>query len=163
MSKQKRAVPNAGEDSGPRRVQVGDLMTSPVLTTTRHQRVGQVRAEMAKQGVQSLPVVDKDGEAIGMVTSSDFLRDVSDETLIGKIMTSEVYTVPTYSGVYLAARIMRNHKIHHVVVTHEKKVVGLVSSFDLLRLVEDKRFAFKVPPTAPKKSGSRVKKERDEG
>ena len=43
----------------------------------------------------------------------------------------------------LAAR-----KIHHAVVTHEKKVVGMISSFDLLKLVEDHRFVMKNPPDA---------------
>ncbi len=40
-----------------------------------------------------------------------------------------------------------------VVVTEENKVVGLVSSFDLLRLVEDHRFVMKNPPTESKKKG----------
>ena len=61
-------------------------------------------------------------------------------------------TVPQYGDPSLAARIMRNHKIHHVIVTHEQKVVGIISSFDLLKLVEDHRYVMKNPPT-PKKRG----------
>ena len=38
-------------------------------------------------------------------------------------------------------------------VTHEQRVVGLLSAFDLLKLVEDHRFAMKNPPT-PRKRGS---------
>ncbi len=38
---------------------------------------------------------------------------------------------------------MRKHKIHHVVVTHEQEVVGIISSFDLLELVENRRFEAK--------------------
>ena len=45
-----------------------------------------------------------------------------------------VLTVKTYKS---------NHKVNHVVVTHEKKIVGILSSFDLLKLVEEHRFTMK--------------------
>jgi signal-transduction protein with cAMP-binding, CBS, and nucleotidyltransferase domain len=56
--------------------------------------------------------------------------------------------------------MMRNHKIHHLIVTHEQKVVGIISSFDLLTLVEDHRFVMKNAPTPNHKStGKRAKAE----
>jgi CBS domain-containing protein len=61
-------------------------------------------------------------------------------------MSEDVTVVPAYNNVDVAARIMRKHKIHHVVVTHEKKVVGIISSFDLLRLIEGHRFVAKDAP-----------------
>jgi signal-transduction protein with cAMP-binding, CBS, and nucleotidyltransferase domain len=70
-------------------------------------------------------------------------------------MTEKVYTVPRYDDVSSAARVMRNHKIHHVVVTHEQQVVGILSSFDLLKLVEDHRFVPKNAPTGSKRQGSK--------
>ena len=62
-------------------------------------------------------------------------------------MTRKVYTAPQYEEPAVAARIMRNHHIHHVIVTSEKKVVGILSTFDLLALVEDRRFKAKRAPT----------------
>jgi signal-transduction protein with cAMP-binding, CBS, and nucleotidyltransferase domain len=50
---------------------------------------------------------------------------------------------------------MRNHHIHHLVVTHENEIVGVLSSFDLLQLVEDHRFAIKNPPTSSKRGGKK--------
>ena len=50
---------------------------------------------------------------------------------------------------------MRNHHIHHLVVTHEQKVVGMISAFDLLKLVESHRFVAKNPPTSSKRRGSK--------
>jgi CBS domain-containing protein len=66
-------------------------------------------------------------------------------------MTEDVRTVPAYNDASVAARIMRKNKIHHVVVTHEKKVVGIISSFDLLKLVEGHRFTAKAAPSKSKK------------
>ena len=40
-------------------------------------------------------------------------------------------------------------------VTEAKQVVGILSSFDLLRLVEDHRYVAKNAPTQSKKSGKR--------
>ncbi len=55
---------------------------------------------------------------------------------------------------------MRNHGIHHVVVAEGQAVVGILSSFDLLRLVEDHRFVAKNAPTpSSRKGGSRKKAE----
>ena len=51
-----------------------------------------------------------------------------------------------------AARMMRNHKIHHLVVTSEQQVIGMISSYDLLKLVEGRRFEMKNPST-PKSRG----------
>jgi len=74
-------------------------------------------------------------------------------------MTAKVHTVARNSSVAVAARMMRNHKIHHLVVTDKKKVVGVISSFDLLRLIEDKQFVMKNAATTPKRSGGRRSKD----
>src|SRR3712207_3908588 len=75
-------------------------------------------------------------------------------TPIGGVMTSEVYTIPQYNDIHHTARLMRNHKIHHV-VTQEKKVVGVLSSFDLLKLVEQHRFVMKAGPTPSRREARR--------
>ncbi len=101
---------------------------------------------MERNRISAVPVVGPDGEAVGIVTSTDLVANLRDDTPIGRVMTERVYSVPAYNDVDFAARVMRNHKIHHVVVTHEKQVVGIISSFDLLQLVEDQRFVMKGAP-----------------
>ena len=70
-------------------------------------------------------------------------------------MTTKVYTIPSYSDVHIAARIMRNHHINHIIVSDEKKIVGVLSAYDLLKLVEDHRFVMKNEPTPSKKKSKR--------
>lgn len=50
---------------------VGDVMTTPVETVTTDLRLGEAAAMMTNFGVKHLPVVDDDGEFVGMVSSSD--------------------------------------------------------------------------------------------
>ena len=80
-----------------------------------------------------MPVVNPKGEPIGIVSATDLLEEHPAGMEISQFMTETVYTVPQYADASLPARIMRNHHVHHVVVTHEKKVVGILSTFDLLR------------------------------
>ena len=100
---------------------------------------------MQRNRIQAVPVVGPDDEAVGIVTATDLIEDPKESSPVSQIMTERVYKVPAYNDVSVAARVMRKHRIHHVVVTHEQKVVGIISSFDLLRLVEDKRFEMKNP------------------
>lgn len=141
-------------------VTVDDLMVARVMTTTPHQTYGHVKRVLNEHSVSCMPVVNGEQEPVGIVSTTDFLEERSDETPVGQFMTTKIFTVPRYADPSLAARIMRNHHIHHVVVTDEKKVVGIVSSFDLLRLVEDHRFTMKNPPDVSKsKRGKRTKEE----
>ncbi len=137
---------------------INDVMTSQVMTTTPHQTFGHIKQVLRDHHASCMPVVDSDGQPIGMVTASDLLQDRAENQPVSQFMSDQVLTIPAYADVSLAARIMRNHKIHHVVVTEEKKVVGLISSFDLLRLVEDHRFVMKNPPTETGKKGGKRQK-----
>ena len=136
---------------------VHDLMTKSVVTTERNSSIEEVRRLLEEHGVGAIPVVDQVGQPVGIVSSTDLIRDVDPGSPVEMVMTEEVYTVPQYDDVSIAARVMRNHKIHRVVVTHEKKVVGVLSSFDLLKLVEGHRFVAKDPPTESRRKGSKRK------
>ena len=124
------------------------------MTTQPHVTAAHVRTLFERSRISAVPVVDSEGHPVGIVSGADLVREHNPKSPVSTIMTENVHTVPQYDEVSVAARIMRNHRIHHVVVTHEQKVVGMISSFDLLKLVEDHRFTIKNPPT-PKKRGIR--------
>jgi len=133
-------------------VKVQDLMTKNVVTAQPHQTVGQITGKMTKRSLSNVPVVSPDNVPIGVVSTSDLLAAEKEGTPISNIMTEKVYTIPEYEEVSVAARVMRNHKIHHLIVTQEQMVVGVISSFDLLKLIEGHRFVMKNAPT-PKSRG----------
>ena len=136
-------------------VKVKDLMVASPITTHQHVSVERIKEIMKKNKIHSIPIVNNDDELEGIVTSNDLVEEISDETQVRHIMTKKVLTVPQYSKVHIAARIMRNHHIHHLAVTHEKKIVGVLSAFDLLSLVEDHRFEIKNAPSKSKKGNER--------
>ena len=136
-------------------VKVNELMTESVVMAERHQSVEHVRKMLEKNGISAVPVVDSDTQPVGIVSLTDLVQELKPGAPISTVMTEKVYSVPQYDDVSIAARVMRNHKIHRVVVTHEKKVVGMLSAFDLLKLVEGHRFVAKNAPTQSKRKGSR--------
>ncbi|MBW2282067.1 MAG: CBS domain-containing protein [Deltaproteobacteria bacterium] len=134
---------------------VHDLMTESVVTTEPHVTIDRVRRILERNKVGALPVVDPDGHPVGIVSATDLVPTLKPDSPVSSIMTDKVYSVPQYDDVSVAARIMRNHRIHRVVVTHEQKVVGMISAFDLLRLVEDHRWVAKNPPSESKRHKSK--------
>lgn len=137
-------------------VRIVDLMAKQVVTATPHQTVGHIRGIMERNRIHSVPVVGPENEPLGIITTADLARRAKEESPVSRIMSRQVTVVPAYNDISVAARIMRKNRIHHVVVTHEKQVVGIISSFDLLKLVEGHRF---VPKNAPMHSKGK-KKER---
>ena len=131
-------------------VKIADLMAKRVISAQPHHSIDHVRGIMARNRIHALPILGPEGEARGIVTTADAARKLKGESPVKRIMSERVYCVPAYNDASTAARIMRRHKIHHVVVTHEKMVIGIISSFDLLKLVEGHRFVMKPAPNAPK-------------
>ena len=136
-------------------VKINDIMTESVIVTEPHKSIDHVRGMMERNKIGAIPVVDHDGQPVGIVSATDLVPELNGNSPVSTIMTEKVYNIPKYDDVSTAARLMRNHKIHHVVVTHEQKVIGVLSAFDLLKLVEGHRFIAKNAPTESKRKGSK--------
>ena len=61
--------------------------------------------------------------------------DLAQET-VGQVMKSPVITAKPSTNVSEIVRIMLDKKIHRIVITENKKVVGIITSMDLLRLLD---------------------------
>ena len=136
-------------------VKISELMAKRVITAAPHHTVEHVRGMMERNRIHAIPIVGTNGEPVGIVTTADLTRRVKDQSPVSRIMSDNVTVVPAYNDATVAARIMRKRKIHHVVVTHEKQVIGIISSFDLLKLVEGHRFVAKAAPAASKRASKR--------
>ena len=136
-------------------VTVGDIMTAPVMTVMKHHSAEHAVALMRDHKVSALPVVGPQQEPLGIITASDLLVRRADSVPVAAFMTKPPLSVPVGDGPLVAARIMRNHHIHHVLVVDHHKVVGIVSAYDLLALVVDHRFVARNAPTPPRRASNR--------
>lgn len=135
-------------------IKIQDLMVKNVVTSFPHKTVGHLKSIMKRNKIKSVPIVNGEDELKGIVTTTDLLGK-DDNTPVSSYMTTDLFTIPIYSNVSLAAKMMRKRKIHHLLVTNEKKLVGILSSYDLLQLLESKRFVLKNPPTKNSKKRSK--------
>lgn len=143
--KRRNKVREAGANQRREVANVSDLMASDVQTAGPDEPVSELRERMTRLGINALPVVDTEMVPLGIVTAYDLLGDIPDGAKAAEIMTEDVLSISSYTRVHEAARAMLNHKIHHLVVTHEKKVVGILSSLDIVELVAARRFVMKSP------------------
>jgi CBS domain-containing protein len=92
-------------------------------------------------------VQSESGKIIGIVSKTDVLQaeglqksekfsDIfGSGPVVGDIMNYEVVHVSSDASVRSVAENMIDQHIHHVLVIDDSKIVGIISSFDLLALV----------------------------
>lgn len=76
-------------------------------------------------------------KVVGRHELAEFHVDFESQTTVGEIMTPVVFSVDEGATVQEVASAMVTGHIHRVLVTRAKKMVGIISSMDLLELVRD--------------------------
>lgn len=120
-------------------IKIADLMVRNVIITSPHETVGHVKQIMHKKGISAIPVINDKNEPMGIVSSNELQMISEDQSMISEHLSDHFYQVPSHNDVSVAAKIMLNHHIHHVIVTKDGKLEGIISSFDLLKLIDEKR------------------------
>lgn len=96
---------------------------------------------LAYADITSLPVVDIDGVVVGIVTESDLLTLLLRSSTVGgpieTIMRSPVYTVDEFTPTDTVIRLLQEKGVHHLPVTRQGVVVGLITPQEVLRYFVD--------------------------
>ncbi len=96
---------------------------------------------MADRTIGSLIVLDDDDNLAGIVTERDYARKViikgrsSKDTRVSEIMTSKVMTASTDDTVDACMAVMTEHKIRHLPVVEDDRVIAMVSIGDLVEAI----------------------------
>lgn len=111
---------------------VGDVMSPDVRTVRPDDTVDRLRDVLYLHGIGSALVVDAERRPVGIVTTTDIVEDWAPDQVVAAVMSDEIVTVPSTTPVTVAARLMLERRVHHLVVGTEQDVRGVTSSFDLL-------------------------------
>src|SRR5215211_5631655 len=99
--------------------------------------------KMRDKKVSSLVVTDRGDEPIGIVTERDLVRQVckdvnSNAVIVHHIMSSPMATIDANSSVEVAADIMIQNKLRHLLVRNENKVLGIITPSNFTGYLKEK-------------------------
>ena len=139
-----------------------DVMVKAVATTMPETTVEKVARLMINLRISGVPVLDRNGQLVGIVTEGDLLRRAETGTerrrarwsewfsansrlaaeyiksharRVEDIMTREVVSVGELASLGEIAELMETRRIKRVPVLHDGKIVGIVSRADLLQVL----------------------------
>ena len=117
-------------------VLVQDIMTRALITVNFTTTAIQVAKMMEQGGIGAILVKDSNNP-VGIVTDRDFAtriaaNDLPLNTAVENIMSSPLITINHNEPISAAAERMTSKKIRKLAVTENGKVVGIITSTDLV-------------------------------
>jgi acetoin utilization protein AcuB len=128
---------------------VGKRMSSPVITIHPDATLAEALSLMKSEHIRRLPVVDSNGNLIGIVSERQLLaaspseattlsvyemKGLMNKVKIDNLMTKKVFKVTADMPVEEAARLMADQKIGGLPVVEGKKVVGMITETDIFKV-----------------------------
>jgi len=128
---------------------IGERMTRHPVVITEHEGIDDALKMMRDNHIRRLPVLDKRGKLVGIVSDKDLLyaspspatslsvyelHYLLSKLMVKEVMSSPVITVTEYTPLEEAARIMADSKIGGLPVMREDKVVGIITETDMFKI-----------------------------
>ncbi|MEW6284413.1 MAG: CBS domain-containing protein [Candidatus Eremiobacterota bacterium] len=157
---------------------VQQVMRPNVVTVPRDRPVREVAYLLVAKRISGVPVVNGDNVLMGVLSLNDIvkhtvgsgtaassyyfefeelsdlgvrqesLQDISLEALAGDLMTGTCFTVERSAPLLEAVDLMMEQRIHRVIVTDQGRVVGILTTTDLMKCLRDQLAAMKGPAPA---------------
>jgi len=117
---------------------VESIMHRSPATVTPGDTLETAQALMQREGVHQLPVIEAD-RLVGMLSERDLHAHVGylERTKVDAAMTLGALTLPATASAGQAANMILERKVHAVPIVDGDRLVGIVSTSDLLRLLMD--------------------------
>jgi CBS domain-containing protein len=118
---------------------IGELMTQKLETIEASSSAQEAAKKMRDKKISSLVVVDGNSKPVGIITERDLARKVcvndasSKNTLVQDIMSDALVTTDAISEVAVAADIMIQNQVRHLLVVEDEdisKPLGIITPSD---------------------------------
>jgi len=128
-------------------MRVSELMQKDVKTVGPDAVVNDVVVSLADSHISALAVVDGMGRMVGVISSTDILTSEAEaqdaverealfeQMVVRDIMTRRALTVSPEADLREAARQMLYADVHRLFVVDGDRVVGVISTTDIMRAV----------------------------
>ena len=133
-------------------LKVKDIMTTDVFVLSENHALDLVRSLMTMEHIRHVPIVNQDEKFVGLVTHRDLLAQTISELAdigqeeqesidhhipIANIMETDVITVAPDLDLCSAISILLKNKYGCLPVIEDKRLVGIVTEADFLKLTYD--------------------------
>ncbi len=117
---------------------VRDIMSTKLETIRSFESAKKAAKKILDKNVSSLVVVDEDGQSLGIITERDITRGVcihdvlSKEFKVQHLMTAPLSTIDPNLSAEMAANLMIQDKVRHLIVKEGDKTVGIVTATNFI-------------------------------
>ena len=120
------------------------IMSTDLVTLTPEATVADARGLMHTNRIHHLPVVDGEGNLVGLVTltnvlaaTDSFLRDPenrihANELLVKDIMVTDIATIDEHASLRQAAMFIEKHKIGCLPIVTKGELRGIITDTDFV-------------------------------
>lgn len=117
-----------------------DVMIRDVVVVTEATPLREVARLFADHRISGVPVVDQAGSLVGVISESDIVRRANSiggwsPTIVGQIMTRPAVTVPPGEPLSRVCQLMSGRRIHRIVVVEDERILGILTSMEILGAV----------------------------
>jgi CBS domain-containing protein len=95
---------------------------------------------LCEHNIGALPVVSADGTLVGIITERDVLRlcaedecEVQLTQCVEEVMTRDLVVAVPEDDIDYAMRVMTKHRVRHLPVLENRRLVGIISIGDLVK------------------------------
>ena len=112
-----------------------------IWTISKDQSVMQALILMSEKNIGAIIIVDNNDFPVGIFSERDYARKIilkgksSNDTLLGEVMTKKLVTVTKDYKIDQCMEIMNEKRIRHLPVLENKKIVGIISIGDVLKIM----------------------------
>lgn len=117
-----------------------DCMSSPVISVPENAMVREAAQVMADKKISSILVQGHEDDYLGIFTTTDLVKKVVAKgldpktTTVLSVATSPILSIDLYLTPEEANEKMLRHKVKRIAVTKGKKIVGIISVKDIVRM-----------------------------
>jgi len=115
---------------------VEDIMNKSLISADSSTTIFQIANLMEKGGIGAI-IVKKDNIPAGIITDRDFAIKITTQKLpldtpIDKVASYPLETINSKESILVAANLMSSKKIRKLAVVNDDKVIGIITSTDLV-------------------------------
>ena len=122
-----------------------DAMQSGIISVSPELPLDELEELLAGEEISGAPVTNSAGKVLGVVSKTDIIRFLSEQvagafdgslmagSCVRDIMTDGAVGVAPDTELRAVAEVMLDEKIHRVLVTEKHEVLGILTTFDVIR------------------------------